>query len=95
MADELLLNEVKQYLRIELDWTEEDNLLSSFINAAKSYVKNATGKTVDATKEIHKLAIYLLVTHWYENREVVGKADKLAFSLDSILMQISLEVDAE
>lgn len=83
-----MLNEVKQYLRVEIDWTEEDSLLSSFILAAKSYVKNATGIEVDESNDLHKLAVCLLVVNWYENREPVGKADKLAFSLESILFQM-------
>jgi uncharacterized phage protein (predicted DNA packaging) len=84
-----MLEHVKQYLRI--DGADDDSLLNSLILAAETFIKNATGKDVDELKDLHKLAVSLLVVHWYENREIVGKADKLAFSLDSILFQISLE----
>lgn len=84
-----LLTYIKQYLRIEQDWTEDDSVLSSLIIAAKNYIKNATGIDIVETNELHKLALSLLVIHWYENREIVGKVDKLAFSLDSILKQIT------
>lgn len=84
-----MLTEVKQYLRI--DGTEEDSLLSSLIDAAQVYITNAIG--FDAlvyadTYTLYTLAVCLLVAHWFENREVVGKADKLAYSLDSILFQL-------
>ena len=81
-----MIEEVKQYLR--LDGSEEDTFLASLIDAAKLYIKNATDVEVDESIEFHKLAIKLLIAHWYENREVIGKADKLAFGLDSILQQI-------
>ncbi|MGD6897113.1 head-tail connector protein [Bacillus infantis] len=83
-----MLTEVKQYLRIEEEWTEEDSLLSSLIVAAKMFIKNATGITADESDDLHKLVINLLVVHWFENREPIGKANKLAFSLDSILFQL-------
>ncbi|MFD2681211.1 head-tail connector protein [Bacillus seohaeanensis] len=83
-----MLNEVKQYLRIEEDWVEEDTQLNSLITAAKAYIKNATGVKVDELNDLHKLAVCMLVVHWYENREIVGKADSLAFSLESIIFQI-------
>lgn len=82
-----MLDELKDYLRI--DGEEEDAFLASLISAAKQYIKNGTGSTVDEKNELHKLAVNLLATHWYENREAIGKADTLAFSLQSIFMQMT------
>ncbi|WP_069649643.1 head-tail connector protein [Caloranaerobacter ferrireducens] len=89
----LTLDEVKEFLRIDINFTDEDTLLNALIQASEGYIYNATGlNSTDITDtnqiELYKLAQKLLITHWYENREVVGKADKLAFSLDSILTQI-------
>lgn len=81
-----MIEEVKQYGRI--DEGEGDSLLVSLIEAAKIYIKNATDKPMDENNELYNLAVEMLVTHWNENREVVGKADKLAFGLASILQQI-------
>jgi uncharacterized phage protein (predicted DNA packaging) len=81
-----MLDEVKEFLRI--DGEGEEVFLSSLITASKAYIKNATGTDVIEDDYLHKLAINLLVSHWYENREVVGKIDKLAFGLESILLQI-------
>ncbi|MCM3730066.1 head-tail connector protein [Fictibacillus nanhaiensis] len=84
-----MLEHVKEYLRI--DGADDNSLLDSLILAAKTFIKNATGKDVDDLNDLHKLAVSLLVVHWFENRESVGKAYKLAYSLDSILFQISFE----
>ncbi|HDR6315186.1 phage gp6-like head-tail connector protein [Bacillus sp. TH22] len=82
----LKLEEAKEYLRVDGD--EEDSLISSFITAAEIYIKNATSKNVDLKSELAKLAARILISHWYENREAVGKAEQLAFSLQSILVQL-------
>ncbi|KAB2459729.1 phage gp6-like head-tail connector protein [Bacillus sp. CH126_4D] len=82
----LKLEEAKEYLRVDGD--EEDSLISSFITAAEIYIKNATSKNVDLKSELAKLAARILIAHWYENREAVGKAEQLAFSLQSILVQL-------
>ncbi|KXY32221.1 DNA-packaging protein [Bacillus cereus] len=82
----LKLEEAKEYLRV--DGNEEDMLISSLITAAEIYIKNATSKNVDLKSELAKLAARILIAHWYENREAVGKAEQLAFSLQSILVQL-------
>jgi uncharacterized phage protein (predicted DNA packaging) len=84
----LTLNETKEFLRLEQDCTFEDTFITSLIISAESYIKNATGKTFDNTNELAKLAFKMLISHWYSHREIIGKADKLAYSLDSILFQL-------
>ncbi|MBG9657091.1 head-tail connector protein [Cytobacillus firmus] len=83
----LSLTEAKEFLRIDHDL--EDTSLSSLILASEKFILNATHQNADKTDELFKHAQRLLVGHWYESREVVGKADALAFSLQSILIQIS------
>lgn len=77
--------EIKQFLRV--DGSEEDVLIESLQLAAEEYMTNA-GVTKDYSKELYKLGIKLLVGHWYENRSIVGKEDKIAFSLDTIVTQL-------
>lgn len=43
----LTLDEVKNYLRVDLD--EDNALIQSFIAAAEAYLKNATGKEYPET----------------------------------------------
>ncbi|PEV74139.1 head-tail connector protein [Bacillus cereus] len=82
----LTVEEAKKYLRV--DGNEEDDLITSFVEAAEIYIKNATSKTVDLKSELATLAARILIAHWYENREAVGKAEQLLFSLQSILVQL-------
>ena len=79
-----MLEEIKNYMRIDEDY--DDNLISSLIEAANLYMVNAGVKNFK--KDLYKLAIKMLVLHWYENREVIGEAKKLAFSLDNIITQL-------
>ena len=84
MDKEILIEEIKLYLRLDHD--EEDSLLDGLLSSATEYLKNA-GCVVTEGK-LYNLAIKILVSHWYENREVVGKADRLTHSLDSIITQL-------
>ena len=82
------LEDLKLFLRI--DDYEEDNLIQALQLSAEEYLTNA-GINKDYSKELYKLAIKILVSHWYENRsvETIGKnITKIAFSLDTILIQL-------
>lgn len=82
----LTVEEAKKYLRVDGD--EEENLITSFVIAAEIYIQNATRQDVKLDSVLAKLAARILISHWYENREAVGKAEQLAFSLQSILVQL-------
>lgn len=82
------LEDLKLFLRI--DDYEEDTLIEGLQLGAEEYLTNA-GIKKDYTKELYKLAIKILVSHWYENRsvETIGKnVSKIAFGLDTILIQL-------
>ena len=82
------IEEIKLFLRI--DDNSENTLIESFKSAAEEYLENA-GVIEDYSKELYKLAIKLLVSHWYENRDsvLVGSiSKKLEYSLNSILIQL-------
>ncbi len=90
----ITLEETKQYLRI--DNNEEDGLITTLIDAAETYLANATGNTFDAENSLAKLFCLVLVTDWYENREMIGRtSDRIRHTVDSILQQLSLEPDPE
>lgn len=82
------LEELKLFLRI--DGEEEDSLVEGLKIGAEEYLTNA-GIKKDYTKELYKLAIKILISHWYENRavETVGKnISKITFGLDTIIIQL-------
>jgi uncharacterized phage protein (predicted DNA packaging) len=81
------LEEVKNWLRI--DFSEDDALLTTLIGAAEDYLKNATGVEYDGTSNLAKLFCMTLISDWYENREIIGKAsDQIRPIINSILMQL-------
>jgi len=84
----ITLEETKGYLRV--DGTEDDVLITSLIDAAETYLQNATGNQFDSTNSLAKLFCWVLVTDWFENREHVGRAsDKVRPIVDSMLAQLS------
>lgn len=92
----ITLAEVKEYLRIENDYTEEDELLKSLMEAAEEHLKNATGKAFGSTNNLAKLFVKVLVSDWYENRELTGKqSDKVRGIIQSVLTQLQYCYPAE
>ena len=81
------LDELKLYLRVDIE--DDDTLIAALQKSAEVYLENA-GVIKDYSKELYKLAIKLLVSHWYENRDVQSEkaAAKLSFSLDTIITQL-------
>ena len=100
----LTLDEVKNYLRVDLD--EDDTLIQSFIAAAEAYLKNATGKEYPETDsmgnkigyELEKVYLNLLIAYWYENRSAAPRnkslngdvPDEFTFTTRSLLLQLQL-----
>ena len=79
----LTLQEIKQQLRIEADYTDEDALLTRYGNSAEAVVLNITGRTFDELKAMNPTgedeipadiweATVLLVTASYEHRSAVS-----------------------
>ena len=83
------LEEAKEWLRI--DGTEDDVTLKMLISASESYLKNATGKEFDETNQQAKLFCLVLITDWYENRELIGvkSSDKVRYTIQSMLAQMT------
>ncbi|QIB70685.1 phage gp6-like head-tail connector protein [Aminipila butyrica] len=81
-----MLEEVKDYLRV--DGSDDDSQVKGLISAADIYLENA-GAVKDYDNNLYKLAVKILVTHWYENRLPVGEVtEEMAFSLRHILLQL-------
>jgi uncharacterized phage protein (predicted DNA packaging) len=81
----MTLDEAKTYLRV--DGNEDNALIESLIASSAAYLTNA-GAQDDGN--LYKLAQLMLISHWYENREPEGKADKLAYGLSGIILQLQL-----
>lgn len=92
---------LKEYLKVEDD--EDDRIITLQMKAGFAYLKNA-GVKVEGVKKntdnykLYKLAVFMIVGSWYENRSTVitGTISKeLEHSLTSIIIQlknVSVEV---
>jgi uncharacterized phage protein (predicted DNA packaging) len=88
----ITVEEAKNWLRV--DGAEEDTLIQILISAAEDYLYNATGNVFDSKNELAKLFCFVLVTDWYENRDMIGKAsEKIRLSVDSMLSQLAHNYD--
>jgi hypothetical protein len=72
----LSLAEVKGWLRIELDFVDEDDVLNQLQMAAHLMTERYIRQTLDPTAdggvgENIKMAALVLLAHWYRNRETV------------------------
>lgn len=81
-----LLEMSKEYLRIDGD--HDDNMLGLLIDSAKQYMANAG--VDEEESELYQLAIMMLVTNWYENREQVTTSlpKAITLGLQSIILQL-------
>lgn len=83
------IDEVKEFLKIEKNNTDEDLLIQTLINAAEEYLKNATGNTFDNTNNLARLFCMILISDWYENREFIGKtSEKVRDTINSMVTQL-------
>ena len=86
----MTLNEVKVYLKLDDDLTEDDELITGLIDAAKTYIEDSTGKSYQDT-QLYNLAVKMIVAHWYENRQVISNktvVNELPQSFFEIVAQI-------
>ena len=92
----ITLEEVKEWLRIDDDYTEDDNLLNSLILSSQSIIKAATGipkdledklSTEDYTEisELYKMLQRVLITDLFNEKSTENKA------LTSLYTQLELE----
>lgn len=87
--DDKFLEDVKSFLRVDF---EEDNYeIKGLIITAESYLKNA-GCIVDYNNFLFTLAIKMLVSIWYEDKEVTEKSN---YSLDAIITQLIYSYDGD
>jgi|SRR5690554_3397441 len=101
----MTLEDAKIYLRVDAD--DDDDLIQTLITAAESYINEQTGKTKMITgtdedgepiyegineSELWKLAVKLLLAHWYENRgvEIPGNLTKINHSVDALVHHIAM-----
>lgn len=87
------VEEIKEYLRLEADYKEDDNLLLSFLKAAEEDLENRTGKVFNENNKSELVGLYLkmYVAEQYEKRGATeSNSEKIRFVLENIISQISI-----
>lgn len=85
----LTLAETKEFLKLEIDFVNEDNFIQLLISASEAFLFNATGIKFDSTNSLAKLYCLVLISDWFDDRTIIGKAsDKIRFTIDSISTQL-------
>lgn len=81
------LDEAKKYLRQDLG--DDDAEIQRLVNAAEEYLLNATGRLFDQSSETARLLCLVLVAHWYEHRDMVGKVgEQVSYTVQSMMAQL-------
>ena len=90
----MTLDDVKNYIKVDSDITDDDVLIQSLMTAAQEYIVNQTGKQYKSDDEVWNLTIKLLVSHWYDNRQLnpakTGNLAEYPHSVTALITHISL-----
>lgn len=85
----LSLDEAKLFLRLESEYTDEDTLIQSLIDAATEHLHNATDIVFDNTNPLAKLYVNVLVSDYFDNRGTIEEIKtRTRLTLDSIILQL-------
>ncbi|WP_251908494.1 head-tail connector protein [Lentilactobacillus kefiri] len=84
-----LLNELKNSLHIPLNVTDDDSLLTDYLNSAKAYLNNACNNNM-SSDDRYKFIIIELVTLYYQNRGVLTTVKDFPYSLRVLINQIKI-----
>ena len=84
-----LLNELKNSLHIPLNVTDDDQLLTDYINSAKAYLNNACNNDM-SNDDRFKFIVVELATLYYQNRGVLTTVKDFPYSLRVLINQIKI-----
>ncbi len=94
MIDDKLLQEVKSYIRVDTcgdeEWDKQvDEEIKMFITSAETFLKSH-GVKKDYENELYKIAIFMLVSIWYDNRGLQEQAREIPFGVTRIIRQLNI-----
>lgn len=95
MVDNKILQEVKEYIRVD-DYGDDDfnnktnEEIKMFIMSAETFLKSH-GVKKDYNNELYKIAIFMLVSIWYDNRGLAEQgAREIPFGVTRIIRQLNM-----
>lgn len=91
------LKDLKDYLKLDSDENDEDKIIEGFYTAAMIFAEGQTGKKLndqaDECKQLYELALFQMVSHFYENRAITVTGtiiSEIPLSAQTILNHIAL-----
>lgn len=86
----LTLNDVKNHLRIDLEYKSEDDYLNLLVDTAREYIIEAVGEC-DEEKARVKIVMLSIITNLYDTRDITNKdEEKNRRVINSIIMQLQI-----
>ena len=82
-----LLNELKNSLHIPLNISDDDQLLTDYLNSAKAYLNNICNADM-SSDDRYKFIVIELTTLYYQNRGVLTNAKDFPYSLRCVINQL-------
>lgn len=96
MIDEELLKEVRTYMRLDdyskadPDWHNEVNKeVETLILSAETFLKSH-GVKKDYENELYKIAIFMLVSIWYDHRGLEENTREIPIGVTRIIRQLNI-----
>lgn len=95
MEYDILLEEVKIYIRVDSFGDEEidcqtDREIKLFILSAETFLESH-GVKKDYENELYKIAIFMLVSTWYDSRGcLLEQAREIPFGVTRIIKQLNI-----
>ena len=86
-TDTDLLNELKNSLHIPLNVSDDDQLLTDYLNSAKAYLYDACNNNMSSDDRF-KYIIVELATLYYQNRGVLSSVKDFPYSLRCVINQL-------
>lgn len=80
------IDKIKNYCRI--DSTED---ISDLVDASETYIINAIevkDKLVMESNPLFILACEMLISHWHDNKGIIGQQSSIPFGVDCIISQL-------
>lgn len=89
---EITPENLKNYIRVDVE--ENDTFIEAVLIGAKAYIKSYTGLTDEEmdNKEDLSLAVYVLCSEMYDNRQYTVEKDKINPIVKSILDMHSINL---
>ena len=90
--DKKLLAEVKNYIRVCQEDTSDDGEIELFILSGETLLKSK-GIEKDYDNKLYKIAIFMLVSLWYDNRGYSGAINDIPYGISCVIKQINMMKD--